>query len=236
VFTGSFTSAGDELRRHIVDQPARRMSFVTGSGVFRRDDLDRDLAILTGYYLDHGFATVKIAPPALQLSHDGKRMLVTIAIEEGPRFTYGAIDVKGDLLGSPAGHLALIHSRPGATFRALVVEADAGARVHYRDLGFAGAAWPRPRRLAHHRIAVDPDRARQARVHQAHLHPRRQEQDTRRSTASRRSPGELFSATNLERSRQRVMALGYFEASRSRPPRDLDDMIDIESGPSRPTR
>src|SRR4051812_16204045 len=85
-FTGNRAIAGDELRRHMSTRLPGALSFLTGSGVFRRDELERDLAILTGYYLDHGYAMVKIAPPALQLSHDGKRMMVTVAIEEGPRF------------------------------------------------------------------------------------------------------------------------------------------------------
>src|SRR5256885_8001876 len=87
-FTGNRAISGDELRRHLATSPPGALSFVTGSGVFRRDELERDLAILTGYYLDHGFATVQIAPPALQLSRDHKRMMVRIAIEEGPRFDY----------------------------------------------------------------------------------------------------------------------------------------------------
>src|SRR5262249_53801958 len=140
----------------------------TGAGVFRRDDLERDLAIVTGYYLDHGFATIKLAPPALRLSRDHKRMLVTIAIEEGPRFLYGAIDVKGDVLGTPAQQLGLIRSRPGALFVRSMVEADRKAlEVHYQDLGFANASVvPRPHvDLVHHRVAIDFEIVRGQRVY-----------------------------------------------------------------------
>jgi outer membrane protein insertion porin family len=233
-FTGNRAVAGAELRKHMATSPPGALSFVTGSGVFRRDDLERDLAILTGYYLDHGFATVKIAPPALQLSRDHKRMMVMIAIEEGPRFDYGAIAFKGDLLGTPAQHLARIHSRPGALFVRSMVEADRKAlEMHYQDLGFANASVvPRPRiDLAHHRIAIDFEIVRGKRVSVERIvirgNSRTQDKVIRREM--RISEGELFNATNLERSRQRIMALGYFEGVAISTRRGAsDDTIDIE--------
>lgn len=215
-FTGNRAIAGDELRKHMSTSPPGALSFITHSGVFRRDELDHDLAILTGYYLDHGYVTVKIAPPTLTLSPDRKRVLVSIAIEEGPRFDYGAIDVKGDLLGTPAQHLALIHSRPGATFVRSMVEADRKAlEVHYQDLGFANASVvPRPRfDAAHHRIAIDFEIVRGQRVYVERIEIRgnSKTQDKVIRRELRIAEGELFSATGLEQSRQRVMALGYFE-------------------------
>ncbi len=233
-FTGNRAIPGGELRKLMSTSTPGALSFVTGSGVFRRDDLERDLAILTGYYLDHGFATVKIAPPALQPSRDRKRITVAIAIEEGPRFTYGAIDVKGDLLGTPAQNLALIRSRPGATFVRSMVEADRKAlEVHYQDLGFAYAsAVPRPRiDLAHHRIAIDFEIVRGQRVFVERIDIRGNSK-TRDKVIRREmriAEGELFSATNLEQSRQRVTALGYFEAVAISTRRGSSgDMIDVD--------
>jgi outer membrane protein insertion porin family len=234
VFTGNRAITGDELRRHMSTRPPGALSFITGSGVFRRDELERDLATVTGYYLDHGFATVQIAPPALRLSRDGKRTMVTIAIEEGPRFEYGAIDVKGDLLGTPAQHLALIRSRPGATFVRSMVEADRKAlEIHYQDLGFANAsAAPRPRiDVAHHRIAIDFEIVRGKRmfIGRVDIRGNSKTRDKVIRRELRIAEGELFNATNLERSRQRVMALGYFEAVTIATHRgSTDETIDVE--------
>jgi len=233
-FTGNRAITGDELHKQMSTSPPGALSFITGAGVFRRDELERDLAMLTGYYLDHGFATVKIAPPALQLSRDGKRMTVTIAIEEGPRFDYGAIDVTGDLLGTPAQHLALIRGRPGALFVRAMVEADRKSlEVHYQDLGFANASVvPRPHvDAAHHRVAVDFEIVRGKRVviERVSIRGNARTQDKVIRRELRIAEGELFSATNLERSRQHVMALGYFERVAISTHRgSSDDMLDIE--------
>jgi outer membrane protein insertion porin family len=215
-FTGNRAITSDELRKHMSTGPPGALSFVTSSGVFRRDDLERDLAILTGYYLDHGFATVKIAPPALQLSRDHKRMMVKIAIEEGPRYDHGAIDFHGDMLGTPAQHLALIRSRPGTTFVRSRVEADRKAlEMHYQDLGFANASVaPRPHAdPVHHRIAIDFEivRGKRVMIERIAIRGNAKTRDHVIRRELRIAEGELFSATNLEQSRQRVLALGYFD-------------------------
>jgi outer membrane protein insertion porin family len=232
-FTGNRAIPSGELRKQMSTSPPGALSFITGSGVFRRDDLERDLAVLTGYYMDHGFATVQLAPPALEPSRDRKQVKVTIAIEEGPRFACGAIDVKGDLLGTRAQHLALVHSRPGATFVRSMVEADRKAlEVHYQDLGFANASVvPRPHfDLVHRRIAIDFEIVRGQRVFVERIairgNAKTHDKVIRRELQI--AEGELFSATNLERSRQRVMALGYFEAVSIATRRgSADDLIEV---------
>jgi outer membrane protein insertion porin family len=233
-FTGNRAIASDELRQHMSTSPPGALSFLTGSGVFRRDELEHDLVLLTGYYLDHGFAHVKIAPPAVQPSHDRKRMAVTIAIEEGPRFAFGPIEVKGDLLGTPAQHLALIRCRPGATFARSMVEADRHAlERHYQDLGFANVSVvPRPRiDTARHLIALDFEivRGKQVFVEYIHIRGNTKTRDKVIRREMRIAEGELFSATNLERSRQRVTALGYFEGVAVATQRgSSDDLIVVE--------
>ena len=160
-------------------------------------------------------------------------MMVTIAIEEGPRFEYGAIEVKGDLLGTPAQHLALIRSRPGATFVRSMVEADRKAlELHYQDLGFAYAsAVPRPHLdLAHRRIAIDFEIVRGKRVYVERIdirgNAKTHDKVIRRELEI--AEGELFNATHVERSRQRVMALGYFESVAISTHRGAsDDLIDV---------
>jgi outer membrane protein insertion porin family len=234
VFTGNRAFASDELRKHMSTSPPGALSFITGSGVFRRDELEHDLALLTGFYYDHGYATVKIATPELQLSRDRKRIMVTIAIEDGPRFEYGAIAFKGNMLGTPAQHLALVRSRPGATFARSMLDADRKAlEMHYQDLGFANASVvPRPRvDFASRRIAVDFEIVRGKRVYVEHIHIRGNSK-TRDKVIRREmriAEGELFSATNLERSRARIMALGYFQSvAISTRGGSSDDMIDVE--------
>jgi outer membrane protein insertion porin family len=99
-FIGNHELSDDELRATITTRRPDALAFLNHSGIYRRDALERDLAVLSARYLDAGFATVKIGAPLLRLSRDKKFMHVTITIDEGPRFTFGAIDIRGDLLDS----------------------------------------------------------------------------------------------------------------------------------------
>ncbi|HUS27399.1 MAG TPA: outer membrane protein assembly factor BamA [Kofleriaceae bacterium] len=215
-FVGNRSISSKDLREHMATRTPGALSFLNGSGVFRRNDLDRDLAVLTGYYLDRGFATVKISPPQLRLSRDHKRMTVTIEINEGPRFTYGAVEVKGDLLGSTADNLALLHTRPGTTFARAALEADRKAlEIHYQDLGYARASVAlRPQfDLPNRRIALSFEVTRGKRVYVERIHIRGNSK-TRDKVIRREmriAEGELYSGTRIERSRAQIVALGYFE-------------------------
>ncbi|MEJ7599451.1 MAG: POTRA domain-containing protein, partial [Kofleriaceae bacterium] len=79
------------LRGLLATRPPNALAFLNDSGTYRRDALERDLAVVTAHYWDAGYATIKVAPPALELSRDKRRMHVTISIEEGPRFAFGKV-------------------------------------------------------------------------------------------------------------------------------------------------
>ena len=233
-FVGNRVVSSDDLRARMATRRPGVLSFLNGSGVFRREDLERDLAILTGYYLDRGYATIKIGTPQLTLSRDHKRMKVTIAIEEGPRFVFGAIEIKGDLIGSRAQNIALIRSRRGDTFSRAVVERDRKAlETHYADLGYAHTnVSPKPQiDLAGRRItlAFEVVRGKRVYVERIHIRGNSKTRDKVIRREMRITEGELFSGTKLEQSRRQIAALGYFEdVAVSTRQGSSDEFVDID--------
>ena len=216
-FVGNHAFSSDALRGAMTTRPPNALAFLNDSGIYRRDALERDLAVLTGRYVDAGFATVKIGAPSLRLSRDKRFMHVTIAIDEGPRFSFGAIDVKGDLLGTPASHLAHIASATGATFSRSRVEADRKAlETHYHDLGFAHASVA-PRMhldVPNGRIALTFEivRGNPTYIERIHIRGNSKTRDKVIRREMKIGEGELFNGTALEASRRRIAALGYFES------------------------
>jgi outer membrane protein insertion porin family len=53
---------------------------------FVERDYERAVGALEAYYVDHGFAQVRVEPPLIEISADGERAEVTLAVVEGPRF------------------------------------------------------------------------------------------------------------------------------------------------------
>ena len=215
-FTGNHALSTSELRATISTRPPNALSFMNDSGVWRRDMLERDLALLTARYLDAGYAQIKIGEPQLRLSRDKKRMFVTIPIDEGPQFTFGSVEVKGDLLGTPAAELARIGARTGATFSRARVDRDRQTlEAYYQDQGYAHVNFvPRPRiDAARRRIELNYEivRGKRTYIERVHIRGNSKTRDKviRRELAL--SEGELFSASKVEKSRLRVLALGYFQ-------------------------
>lgn len=232
-FIGNHAISTADLRAAMATRPPGALSFLNGSGVFRRDMLEQDLSILTAYYLDRGFAAVKIGAPDLRISRDRKRMTVAIAIDEGPRFTYAAIDIKGDLIGTPAQQLALIRSRVGQTFsRATLAHDREALERHYQDLGFAHANVAIRPKLDHaHRLVTlgfEIVRGKRVFVEQIHIRGNSKTRDKVIRREMRIAEGELFSASRLEESRRQIIALGYFEnVTVSTQRGSSDDYLDI---------
>ncbi|MEO8701305.1 MAG: outer membrane protein assembly factor BamA [Kofleriaceae bacterium] len=215
-FTGNHAVSDSDLRDAMVTRRPGALSFMNDSGLYRRDGLERDIAILSGLYIDRGYATVKIGAPALRLSRDRKYMYVTLTIDEGPKFAFGAVTIKGDLLGTLASHQAQMKSQTGATFSRSVVDADRKRlEARYQDQGFANVNVVPRMRLDHvnRRVELGFEIVRGKRVYIERIHIRGNSK-TRDKVIRRElkiSEGEQFNGSNLERSRRRVGALGYFE-------------------------
>ena len=215
-FTGNHALSTDELRGVLATKPPGVLSFLNDSGTYRQDMLERDLAVLIAHYLDAGFATVKLGEPALRLSRDKRRMYVTIPIEEGPRFAYGTITIKGDLLGTPASELARLAAKPGATFSRSTVERDRKLlETEYADQGYANAnVQPRMHLDAEHRridLGFEIVRGKRVYIERIHIRGNTKTRDKVVRREMKIAEGELYSASKLELSRARVMALGFFE-------------------------
>jgi outer membrane protein insertion porin family len=214
-FIGNNAISTDELRDTISTKRPNALAFMNDSGLYRTDAFARDLAILTAKYLDHGFATIKIGAPALRLSRDKKRMYATITIDEGPRFTFGTIGFRGDVLAT-TDHAKLIKSRSGETFSRTLVERDREAvETYYQDQGYAHAnVMPRMkidqvnRRIE---IAYEVARGKKTYIERIHVRGNSKTSDKVIRRELKIAEGDLYGASKLEESRRRVMALGYFE-------------------------
>jgi outer membrane protein insertion porin family len=213
---GNHDVSTDDLRALLVTRRPNALSFMNDSGVFRQDGPDRDLAILTAHYLDRGYAQIKIEPPSLRLSRDRKRMHVTISIDEGPKFTFGTIEIKGDLVDSAASHHARIGARPGATFSRTQVQQDLQALVtHYQDLGYAHAhiepRWRIDPKQNHVNLVFEVVRGKRVYIERVTIRGNSKTRDKVIRRELKIAEGELFNGSAIERSKRRVTATGFFE-------------------------
>ncbi len=215
-FIGNHSISDDELRLAIQTRRADALSFINDSGVYSQEAFERDLLLVSAHYWDRGYANVKVGTPQLRLSRDKGYMYLSIPIDEGPVFTIGSVNFKGDLIGRPADNLARIHTRPGATFsRTMIAEDREKLSAYYQDQGYAYANVSPLTKvdLPNRKISLTYEVARGKRAYFERINIRGNAK-TRDKVIRREmniAEGELFNNTNLETSKRRITALGFFE-------------------------
>lgn len=215
-FIGNNSISDDELRGAIATQRANALSFLNDSGTYSQEAFERDLLLVSAHYWDKGYANVKVGTPQLRLSRDKQYMYLSIPIDEGPVFTIGSVNFKGDLIGSAAQNLEKIHIRPGMRFsRTLIAEDREALSNYYQDQGYAYAnVLPLTKvDLDKKQINLTFEIARGKRAYFERINIRGNSK-TRDKVVRREmriSEGELFNNSNLEISKRRIMALGFFE-------------------------
>ncbi len=71
-------------------------SWLTSSGDYKEEDMERDMAMLDAFYQNNGYMMVRIGDPEVE-TRDGW-FYITIKIDEGLRYKVGNVDVAGDLI------------------------------------------------------------------------------------------------------------------------------------------
>ncbi|HEU4406140.1 MAG TPA: outer membrane protein assembly factor BamA, partial [Polyangiaceae bacterium] len=212
-----------EIREGMVTGQQSFFSFGSG-GPFRQDGFDRDIYYIQSLYLDRGYLAVQINAPRVMLTPDRSGIEVTIVINEGPQFRIRTLriferDENGKEVEPVGGrrHLReMVRARPGDVFnRAELAKDLQEVRTMYRDAGYASVE-------GEPQTDVDPETnevdvqvpmVRGPPVHFGRIEVRGNTK-TRDKVIRREmevTEGELFSETKLERSKKRIMALGYFE-------------------------
>jgi outer membrane protein insertion porin family len=215
-FIGNSAIPDEQLRGSIQTRRPDSLSFLNDSGTYSQEAFERDLLLVSAHYWDRGYANVKVGTPQLRLSRDKQYMYLSIPIDEGPVFTIGTINFKGDLIGSASKNLEKIRIRPGMTFaRTMIAEDREKLSNYYQDQGYAYAnVLPLTKvDLPNRRINLTFEVARGKRAYFERINIRGNSKS--RDKVIRRemkiSEGELFNNTNLEISKRRINALGFFE-------------------------
>jgi outer membrane protein insertion porin family len=215
-FIGNRSISDDELRMAIQTRRQDALSFLNDSGVYSQETFERDLLLVSAHYWDKGYANVKVSTPQLRLSRDKEYMYLSIPIDEGPVFSIGQVGFKGDLIGTPADNLKRIKMRAGTTFsRTQIAEDREKLSAYYQDQGYAYAnvspltKVDLPARKIN--LTFEVARGKRAYFERINIRGNSKTRDKVIRREMKISEGELFNNTNLEISKRRITALGFFE-------------------------
>jgi len=139
-FEGNKVFSDGKLRHMIKTKKKGFLSFLTGSGKYREDVLERDVAFITYNYLNKGYMKVRVSQPKVQYDEKKKGLILTFYIDEGDRYKIGNIDMTGDILTTKQELLKKFDTLKGNYYSQKIMEDDIGKLTEaYGNQGYAFA-------------------------------------------------------------------------------------------------
>lgn len=217
-FIGNHRIPAAELAQYMETREGGHFSFLTSSGTYQQQVLERDMAAIAALYYDRGFVNVRIADPLVVLSPDRRYMYLTIHVREGEVFKLGRVDIKGELLWPRAQLLQELKIRPGETFSRSRLGLDVmGLTSRYKDRGYAYANLTPLTNIDADKRVIDLtfeiEKGPVVTIERINVLGNSKTRDKVIRRELRIAEGDRFSQSLLDRSIERVRALGYFESA-----------------------
>jgi len=211
------------------------LTWLTDDGILKKDQLENDVKLLKSYYLSQGYVQIRVSKPKITLDDNRKWIYLDFDIDEGPVFNMGKIEIV-DPESEPEvlnNLLKILKSKPGKTFSNVNLQKDIETLSNYfADRGYAY-------------VDIDP---------RTHINPKKRTVDisyhvnrgtkfffgrieisgntkTRNKVIRRElrfAEGDLFSATALKRSRERINNTQYFSEADIQTEQKDDETIDVK--------
>jgi outer membrane protein insertion porin family len=223
-FIGNAFFGDSELKSNMATREKRWSSWLTSSGAFKDEFVNRDKEFLAYMYRDNGYAEANVATPQSRLDSGRQTVDVSFNIEEGERFRVGSVIITGDLLlnergekiYSEAGLLEKMTMKTGKWFRISQFQNDMRMITDlYGDHGFAFVdVLPKTRADSKAKtIDIEFVITKGDKVYFRNIviegNAKTRDNVIRRNIKV--AEGELFHATRLEKSKAAIERLGYFQ-------------------------
>ena len=95
-FLGNEAFPDKKLKRQMATSEKNFLSFLTSAGDLNQEKLTQDAARLAGFYHNNGYIRARVGEPQVDFETEG--IVITIKVNEGPRYKVGKVGFSGDLI------------------------------------------------------------------------------------------------------------------------------------------
>ncbi len=232
-FVGNTAIPDAQLRDVISTHEGNILSFMTSAGTYREDVFQRDLLLIQAHYWDRGYVQVKVGNPLVELSPDKQSMYITISVEEGPQYRLGKVDVTGELLAPREYFLQRVSVKSGEIFNRSKLSDDLQKLTdYYKDRGYAYVnatpSTPVNEKTRTVDVAFEIQKGPLVTFDRIRIRGNTKTRDKVIRRELRIFEGDTYNQTQLDYSKRRVTALGFFEkADVSTKRGSSDDKMDV---------
>ena len=122
-FVGNRAYSTWRLRDVIKTGQSNLLSFLKNNDLYDPDRVEADRDLLRRWYLKNGYADVRIVSAVAEFIPARNGFILTFTIEEGERYSFGAIDIQSSVRDVDIGVLrSRLRVSPGGTYNAEMVE------------------------------------------------------------------------------------------------------------------
>ncbi|MBR0565236.1 outer membrane protein assembly factor BamA [Azoarcus sp. L1K30] len=213
------------------------LTWYTKNDQYSRQKLAADLENLRSFYLNQGYLDFNIDSTQVSITPDKKEIYITVNITEGEQYKVSGLRFTGDLILPESEYLALSTVHPGEIFsREKLTETTKAVTDRLGNEGYAFAnvnAAPevdKAKREVSFTVFVDPGRRVYVRRINVGGNTKTRDEVVRREM--RQMEGAWYDAAAINRSRERVDKLGFFDEVTVETPAvpGSTDQVDVNFG------
>jgi len=234
-FHGNDTFSSWSLRRKLQTKTySFFLTWITDAGILNQDQLANDVKILKSFYLSEGYVQVKVSKPEITLDDNRKWIYLDFNIDEGEVFTMGTVEIV-DPESEPETTDSLVQvlqGQPGETFSNLKLQSDIETiSTFFADRGYAYVDIdPRTKIDANKRqisVSYHVNRGTKFLFGRINIAGNTKTRDKVIRRELRFAEGDLFSASALKRSRERINNTQFFSEADIQTIQNDDESIDV---------
>ncbi|WP_027285453.1 outer membrane protein assembly factor BamA [Rubritepida flocculans] len=215
-FVGNQAFSDARLRDVISTREQAFYRFLSSSDTFDPDRLAFDRELLRRYYLRNGYPDVQIQGATAELAPDRSGFFITFQIEEGPRYSFGTVEITSAFPNLDTASLRrFLEVNPGSWYDGDAVERTAQAlsdAANLRGFPFVDVQPQIVRDTENRKVNITfaINEAPRVFVERIDIEGNTRTQDRVIRREFRLAEGDAFNAAQVRRSRERIRNLGFF--------------------------
>jgi outer membrane protein insertion porin family len=216
-FIGNRAFSDGKLRNTVSTKQSGLFGFLRTTDTYDPDRLSADEEKLRRHYLNRGYADFQIVSSVADFDRERNVFFISFTVDEGERYTFGAIDVDTILPGvDPASFVKLVETREGAIYSSRAVERSLEAlTIELATSGYAFAQVrprldrdPEARTLG---ITYVIDEGPRAYIERLNIVGNTRTRDYVIRREFEISEGDAFNRVLIDRAERNLESLGYFK-------------------------
>lgn len=216
-FEGNSAFSDGRLRDVIMTKQSNILSWLTRNDIYDEQRVRADEEALRRFYYNRGYADFQVLSSVGTLDEVNNEYNIVFTIDEGPRYSYGTVDIESSVQGvDVTGLQGLLETRQGGTYSAKAIEDTIIAlteRLAGQGYAFAQVTPRGDRDFANNTISIVYmiDQGPRAYVERIEIRGNNRTRDYVIRREFDLAEGDAFNQVMVQRARRRLEALDFFE-------------------------